>query len=470
MRAITRWLIDRLSIDALTRFIALHKVPWDLEGRTGWLYVFGSATAAAFVVQLLTGIALATRYIASPANAHEVLVEITATWSGAAVRGMHFYGASAMVVLILVHAARTYLTAAYKFPRELNWITGVVLLVLTMAMAVTGQLLRWDQNGLWTVVVAAKFVARVPLIGGWLAEFVLAGPSVSGATLSRFYALHAIVLPAIMVGVLGVHLFLVAQHGVSELPKAGRPVDPKVYRRWYDKIAHREGVPYFPDVTWREAVASVAVVVVIATLTLIFGPQGPGPYPDPTTANADPRPDWFVRWYYALLWLKPRGLESFVMVYLPILVVIGLVALPLVAGRGERAPAKRPWAIGVVAFGALALVVLTIIGLRVPWSPHYGTAPLGPDALSTTDPKVLAGASTFHARGCQYCHRVLGRGGTYGPSLTDVTVRLSKGEITARTIVGYRDMPAYRDQLSAEELDAILAFLAALPSRAEASR
>lgn len=464
----SKWFIERLGLAPILTFLREHKVPPGLGGKRGWMYVFGAATMVAFINQVLTGIGLTTAYIPSPDQAHASLEALNATRSGALVRAMHFYGASAMVVLILVHAARVFLTGSYKFPRQFNWITGVVLLILTFVMAVTGQLLRWDENGVWTVVVAAKFLERVPLMGAFLAEFALAGPTLSGETLTRFFSLHVIVVPLLIAAIIGAHLYLLAYQGISELPSQPAPLDLAEYKRWYRGHKESMGLRYWPDSAWREPVVGFVVIVLIAMLAMIFGPQGPGAAPDPTRLTADPRPDWFVRWYYALLYIKPGGLEREVMVYLPLLVIAVLIALPLVFGHGERSLKARPWAPAIVVMVALILASLTYLGARVPWSPAYETQPLTRTDLPDADAAMLEGASVFYDRGCQYCHVVYERGGQWGPELTRVRLRLSPEEITVRIVMGYGDMPAYRDVLAEEELRVLVHFLSTLPERQRA--
>ena len=462
------WLRDRLGLGPLIEFTRTYKVPAKLHGRIGWMYVLGMGIIAAFTVQVVSGVALATMYVPSAGLAYDSVRYITEEVPfGGLLRGLHFFGASAMVVLVLAHMAQVFLVAAYKYPREMNWISGVFLLLLTILMAATGQMLRWDSDGMWTVVVATKFAARVPLVGEPLAQFVLGGPTVGGSTLTRFYAAHVFLLPGLIIALVGLHMYLVMHHGISEPPEAGRPVDARTYKRYYAKLKE-QGVRYLPDVAYKEFVTGAAVVVAVFLLAIIFGPKASGPAPDPTMAFADPRPDWYLRWYYAFLYVKPRGLESAVMVYLPIATIIGLLLLPILFREGVRTPLERPHAIAAVAVVAIVLATLTAIGLRAPWSPAYDTQPLGPAELGVKSGPIVEGAQVFFDRGCQYCHVVLGRGGLFGPDLTEVAARISPQETAVRIVQGFRrDMPAYRDILSQEELDALLAFLQALPALRE---
>ena len=455
-----RWLKDRIGFAGLKE-IAVHPVPPETaSNKTGWMYALGNATMVVFLLQVVTGAVLATKYIPSTAHAYDSLLYITNEVTlGRQLRGMHFYGASAMVVLISLHMARVFLTASYKFPRELNWLTGVGLLVLTLAMAFTGQLLRWDENGVWSVSVASFIAARVPLVGRWLAEFILAGDRVGGTTLSRFFAFHVFIFPVLIFGAIGAHVYLVLHHGISELPRAGQPVDPATYRERYHALLEREGRPYMPDVTWREIAIGVGITTIIAGLAYVFGPRGPNAPPDPAVLAADPRPDWFFLWFYALLAYKPRGLEDIVMIYVPLALLAGLILLPFVASRGERSPLRRPWAIGAVLVTAILLGVLTGAGWKAPWVPDFASEPLSPTTVGVASGPAYDGARLFHAHACQSCHAVAGQGGAYGPDLTDVARRMPPQEIAFRIINGTANMPAYNHKLTLDELNAILVFL-----------
>lgn len=463
LRRLGGWVADRSGLDNF-RELTHHAVPPSITApRKGWWYALGAAAAAAFVLQLVTGIALATHYVPAPAHAHASVRYITEEVPmGALLRGMHWFGASAMVVLVLAHMARVFLTGSYKFPRELNWLTGVVLLLLTLAMAFTGQLLRWDADGVWGVFVASHYVGRVPWVGEALKQLVLAGETVGGATLTRFYALHAIVMPLLLLGLIGFHVYLVLHHGISESPKPGRPVDRHGYRGFYRELLQHSHRRYFPDAVWREAALAAVVVAAVTALAWWFGPKAPGALPDPTTVPAEPKPDWFLLWYYGLISVGPARFESFLLVYLPVLALAVLVLLPLVFSGGERSARRRPWAVLVTVALAATFGVLTWLGARSPWVMDFAVPPPPPRELQALAEPARRGAVLFHARGCAHCHEAGGRGGQYGPPLSDVMQRLPPGVVTARIVQGIGNMPAYRDALSDEELAAILAYLQAL--------
>jgi ubiquinol-cytochrome c reductase cytochrome b subunit len=451
---------DRLGFETLIKPIDHNAPPETTEGKSQWAYIFGFGILFSFLLQVATGIVLATNYVPSPDTAYQSIQYITdEVRFGSTIRAMHWIGASSMVILVLIHAMRVFLTASYKYPREFNWISGVVLLYLTFGMALTGQLLRWDQHGVWTVVVAANFAGRVPFVGEHIAQFILAGETVSGETLTQFYALHVFILPIAIVLLIGLHMFLVTYHGISELPRAGKPVNPETYKAEYEEYVETKGKPYWPRGIWNELFFGGLVVIVIVSLAFLIGPRELAPPPDLTNLDAQPQPDWFIIWYYALISVKPHGYEEFFLVYLPIGFFIFLLILPLIANRGERHPSKRPFAIIGMSLVVGLFIMLTVVGLRAPWVPDYETQPLQAAELGTEEPRILEGAMVFHERGCQYCHQIHGEGGSWGPDLTDVSSRMGSEQIAVRIVQGIGNMPAYQDILTTEEVDLLVEFL-----------
>ncbi len=464
LRKAWEWFDARTDASKVIAPIMRHPVP----PRTGWMYVFGSATLFAFLIQVFTGIALATAYVSSAGQAYESLQWIThQAFLGHLLRGMHYFGASAMVLLVGIHAIRTFLTGSYKFPRELNWVVGVVLLGLTILMGFTGQLLRWDQNGVWSTVVAAEQAGRVPVVGHWLARLLLGGQTVGGATLSRFFAYHVFFIPAIIFATVALHLGLVLRHGISEKPDPAHPVDPQTYRAWYEDLLNREGVPFWPDAAWRDVVFGVIVVAAVVLLAWHFGPPELTRPPDPTIIRAYPRPDWYLLWYFAVLAQLPHGTEAYVIVGAPLAAGFCLLILPLIFNRGQRAPSRRPWAVAAVLIIVVAVGTLWYQGERSPWSPDFDARLLPAALVQGLPPEVSQGAELFHAKGCEYCHTIAGQGGNRGPNLTTVANRLTPEQITLRILNGGYNMPSFASSLKPQEVDAIVKFLSTRTSGAK---
>lgn len=456
LKAIWRWFDDRTGTSEAVRPLLGHLVPPGAK----WWYVFGTATLIAFLVQIATGVALSGMYVASAGNAYPSLQYITHQAAlGRLIRGMHYWGASAMVLFIGIHLIRTYLMAAYKYPREMSWVTGVGLLAFTLAMGFTGQLLRWDQNAVWSVVVGAEQAGRTPVVGDWLARFLIGGDTVGGATLSRFFAMHVFIFPALIFATLGLHLYMVIRNGISEPPKSGRPVDPGTYRAWYRNMLRRDGVPFWPDAAWRDLAFGLVVVVGIVVLAHLFGPPELGKPPNPADINAHPRPDWYLLWYFAVLALLPHGSEDYVIILGPMLVGLVLILLPFLFNKGERAPLRRPWALGIVLMTAMMIGTLWAAGRHANWSPNFDAEPLPAAVIGAGEGPVARGGALFNEKACIYCHRVAGYGGRRGPDLTTVADRLGVDQIQIRILNGGYNMPAFAGTLTKDQVADLTAFL-----------
>lgn len=462
LRRAWSWFDDRTGLMEVLSPIASHLVP----PGTSWWYVFGSATLVAFIIQVVTGIALATMYVTSTAHAYQSLQFITQdALLGRVLRGIHFWGASAMVLFVGIHMIRVFLMGSYKFPREVNWLTGAGLLLFTIGMGFTGQLLRWDQNAVWSVVVGAAQAGRVPIIGQRLAQFILGGNVVGGATLSRFFSFHVFFIPALIFGFIGVHLYLVLRHGISEPPILGQIVDPKTYRDWYNRLLEQRGIPFWPDVAWRDVVFGAAMVGGIVALAFLLGPPALGKPPDPSIIQADPRPDWYLLWYFAVLALIPPGIESWVIIGAPMAFGAAVILLPFLGSKGERHPLRRPWAIAVVIVAVMMVGTLWRLADQAPWSPNFAAQPLTAQDLGPSSDTVWAGSQLFYVKGCQFCHSINGKGGRRGPDLSNVGDRLSKQQITLRILNGGTNMPAYAPTMSPGALNLLVDFLSSRTAR-----
>jgi quinol-cytochrome oxidoreductase complex cytochrome b subunit len=216
------WIDERTSLSGGGRWMMYRKVP---KG-TNWFYTLGSATMFAFLNQALTGVFLAMYYRPSANEAYESARHITNdVFLGEFVRGMHKWGSTVMVILVFLHMARTFFFGAYKYPRELNWVIGVILLVLTIVMSLTGYLLPFDQRSYWATIVAMNINGTGPLVGPYLSDFLMGGSEFNATTLSRFYAIHMLLVPGLIGALIGAHLYLVAKLGTTAPPwlKAEEP-------------------------------------------------------------------------------------------------------------------------------------------------------------------------------------------------------------------------------------------------------
>src|ERR1043165_6424905 len=219
------WLDERKSLSGVTRWMLFRHVP---RG-TNWYYTLGTATLFAFLNQAVTGVFLAMYYDPSPTRAYESARYITnEAFLGEFVRGMHKWGSTVMVILVFLHMARTFFFGAYKYPRELNWVIGVALLILTMTMSFTGYLLPFDQRSYWATIVASNINGTGPLVGPFLSDFLRGGADFGATTLSRFYAIHMMLVPGIVAALIGAHQYLVAKLGTTAPPWLRADVDEKL--------------------------------------------------------------------------------------------------------------------------------------------------------------------------------------------------------------------------------------------------
>lgn len=466
VQTVFEWLDLRLGIRSAIWPVVTHPVPRGL----GWFYVFGSATLTLFIVQLITGVCLAVVYVPSAADAYTSLEYLNNEQPlGWLLRAVHYWSASGMVVMIALHMTRVFLMGAFKYPRELTWLLGVVLLLCTLGLAFTGQVLRWDQDAYWGLGVGVAMAGRVPVVGPSIVHILLGGPNIGGETLSRFFGLHVFVLPGLLIAALAPHLYLVVRQGISARPKPGQPVDPVTYQAEYDAEL-KAGEPFFPKDVSRDAIFSALTVLVVFGLAVAFGPKGPNGHPDPTIVQAEPRPDWEFLPLFALLALSPPEMETALMLVMPVVGIAILVLLPFISGKGERSPRRRPVSVLIVLIFFVTYAVLGYLGNVAPWSPQmdaWSGAPVPVAMVKGLSPQQLQGAAVFQNKTCRNCHALDGSGGRRGPDLTLVADRLSNVELIRQVLQGGGNMPAYGKQLGPAEVESLVAFLETLHAKHE---
>jgi ubiquinol-cytochrome c reductase cytochrome b subunit len=440
------WFDHRLKLAGPIREAAKHPIPLK---SSSWFYVFGSAAFTVFLLQIVTGILLALIYVPSGAEAWNSLQDlnhnVTLGWF---IRALHGWGSNFMVAIVLIHMAQVFLFGAYKFPRELTWILGVFLLLMTLGMAFTGQVLRFDQDAYWGLGIGASIASRIPFAGPAIVQLMLGGPIIAGPTLSRFFALHVFVIPGSLIVFVSLHVLMVITLGINEWPMPGRLV--------------KRAIPYG---VWKDMFFAAFIVLALIACALYFGPFGPSGTPNPTIIETVPKPDLPFLWFYAILSLLPPSLETFAVLIGPVVVIIGLLLLPFLSGEGEKSWRRRPISVLTVLLIAIALGTFTRIAQFAPWSPRmsaWSGDPVPKQMILHTTALERQGALVFQVKQCRNCHALGGTGGDRGPALDTVAVRLTHDQLIRQVIQGGGNMPTYGKNLSPPQTTALVAFLQTL--------
>jgi len=457
------WLESRLGLIKPMWDAASHPTP---ANNASWLYVFGSAATVLLMLQVVTGVLLALVYSPSASEAWGSLNLLNHNIAlGWYLRALHGWGSDFMIAIVILHMVQVFLFGAYKFPRELTWIVGVLLLLMTLGMAFTGQVMRFDQDAYWGLGIGASISSRVPVIGAPLVHLVLGGPIIGAATLSRFFTLHVFVIPGLLLASVGVHIFMVLKHGVSDWPMPGRIVTKATYEREYHELTVKTGIPFVPDAAWKDAVFAAAILFAVMACAFFFGPFGPGGQPDPTIIQTAPKPDFAFLWIYAVLAFLPPSIETPIMLVAPVVGIAFLLLLPIFSAEGERHWARRPVAVLMVSVIAVSLGIFTHLGTYTPWSPVMGawTADAVPvKYLHDRTPLERQGAMVLQNKQCRNCHSLAGAGGQRGPALDAIAARMTEDQIIRQVLQGGGNMPAYGNALNPAETKALVAFLVTL--------
>jgi ubiquinol-cytochrome c reductase cytochrome b subunit len=436
MKSALDWLDHRTGYKRLLHETLYENVP----GGARWRYVWGSTLAFCFVIQVITGCFLWLAYSPSSQTAWESVYFIQhEMWGGWFLRGLHHYTAHAMTVLLVLHLMQVIIDGAYKAPRELNFWSGIILLMLVLALSLTGYLLPWDQKGFWATRVATNIAAITPFIGPELQKVIVGGSDYGHHTLTRFFALHAGIIPGLIIAFIVGHVYLFRKHGLT----------PKEPRR-------RPDAAFWPDQVLRDAIACLAVLAVVLFLVFRYHGAGLGAPADPSEQFSAARPEWYFLFLFELLKYFPGGTEVWGAIVLPGVLMVVLAAMPFIANwkLGHRFNLIYLWSM-LVGVG-----VLTALALKADRSdPEYARAVLmaqrdadrvvelarSPDGIPVTGAVTLLRNDPFtqgpkiFAKNCASCHRYDGHDGLGGQPKDKPSAADLKGFASREWLAGLLD-------------------------------
>jgi ubiquinol-cytochrome c reductase cytochrome b subunit len=431
-----KWLDERLHVTELMNSLFAHPVP----KRSNFLDYLGFATLFAFINQAVTGILLATVYKPSAAEAYSSIQSLQNSPIGHFVRSLHSWGANFMVVLVVLHLLRVFYEGAYKRPRELTWLMGGILLIGTLGLAFSGYLLPWDQEGYWATTVGSAMAGYVPFIGNYLVQVLRDGTQVTGATLTRFYALHMLVFPLVIMLAFVPHFFFVLRQGMAS-------TDELTEAKQRGEDVESSSIPFWPNVAFR-MVIFVFVVALALWCAAYFVPKGLGAPADPLNkAHYTPEPAWYFFGVYQLLKYFPGKLDGVAMVGLPAIGIIGLLALPWLDRNPQRKARKRPVAMSVATVLVLGAVFLTYQGMNsVPKALAFNGVAEHPSYKKDIQP-ILQNS-------CTQCHSNIA---SYSGTLSKVSPGNPANSLIYQHLTGsvQPQMPLGKDPLPKDEIQTI---------------
>jgi ubiquinol-cytochrome c reductase cytochrome b subunit len=385
IKPILHWIEDRTGIPSTIE----HFLNEDIPASSGWKHVLGSVAMFAFLVQATTGILLALNYSASVGEAYSsvkyIMTELT---GGSVIRSMHHWGASMMIVVVVLHMAQVFIWGAYKRPREATWMAGAVLLLLTLAYGLTGYLLPWDNRAYWGTMVTVQIAGLAPGAGPYVQRLLGAEGGVLGAvTFSRFYAAHVLILPPITALMIVLHVYLVRRHGVAPEPQ------------------ETETKKFYPGQVYKDTVAMFVVFAVLVTMAVVA--QVPlGRMADPTDTTYTPRPEWYFLFLFQMLKLFEGPLELLGTLILPNLAIVALFLVPFIDRSKAVSVGKRGVAMVVLALAGITWGALTFAAVKsTPVENEFAQALDRPlEAWQQLPADELAALGFFKAANCGKCH------------------------------------------------------------------
>ena len=453
------WINDRWPVSAVVRWIREEEIP----GGSRFAYVFGSVSLVLFLLLVITGVLEIFYYVPTVDHAYDSVMYLRLQVPfGWLVHGLHYWCAQAFAVVVGLHMARVFLWGAYKSPREVTWLTGVLLLLLVAVMTFMGPLLAWDQLGFWAAEVGTSIVGTVPWIGDFLQRFVRGGETMGQETLSRFFVLHVAILPGLLLGVILLHLVAFRQSG------SVGPWDPE---------QRRTTGRFWPDQVYKDILVTSFVVVILVGLCAFWRAPITGPA-DPLGRSIEPKPVWNFLFLYQALKLFKGPWELVGTVGLPLVLVLILLLLPFYDRTPQKNPRRRPVALAGATVFVLVIAVLTLLGY---WAKPItgGGSPVVPvtepnqrgaaPSQKAPPPGVQKGRELFQSQGCGACHRIDGQSGSVGPDLSN---EASAGKSAQWLAAQIRDpkahnanstMPSY-SSLTQEQVKELVDYLLTLGS------
>jgi len=437
-----RWFERRTGLNKLLHEALDEPIP----GGARYAYIFGSGLLFIFISQVITGIFLALYYVPSADHAHVTVAYITkVVAAGSFLRSLHVYGASAMVIIVLLHLSQTFLYGSYKGRRELLWVSGTLLFTLVMGMAFTGYLLPWDQKAYFATAVGTSVASEAPFVGGLLERLMRGGNQIGTLTLSRFFAMHVFYIPALIFLFVAIHIYLFRKAGAAG-PISESPVRPK---------QHTES--FYPRQLVMDLGFALLLIVALG-FAAYFAPAALGPLADPADTHFLPRPEWYYRPLFE--WLKVgHGQAEFLrIVVIPGIIVALFVGLPFLDRRLERRPWRRPAAVGVFSVIFIALVTLGAYSyyqdshdkdvamqleqqhrmevqfMNQPFMPQLANGAEPPpdqtaEAAAPASPVGAEGEKIFQSHGCYACHGQGGAGTSFAPKLRGIGSKFSTAQL-----------------------------------------
>ena len=435
-----------------------------VKGGSRWAAAFGSLLLFTFILQVVTGILLTTCYAPSVSTAWQsvkyIQEEAPLGWF---IRGIHHWGSSAMVILLLFHLIQVFVWGAYKRPRELTWMTGVLLLAATLGLAFTGYLLPWDEKAYWSSKVGLGIVSTVPLIGERLKLLLQGGPDMGNLTLTRFFALHGFILPGTIVALSVAHLYLFRLHGVTTA--------------WWENEAELESEtePFWPRQVWKDSVVALGFLLML-TAWAVTHPAPLGAVANPSKAY-EARPEWYFMFLFQILRYFHGPYEVIGTFILPTLFFCILFFWPLLDRTPSRNPRRRPFAMALFAASTIGLVGLTVFAVKTDVRMTQPQLAVQPKAAAPTLQRL--NVADLYETHCLACHGVDGTGSALRivmPTIPDLTKHAwqktqSDEVFTARIHDGKEPgMPAFKDKLNAEQIQALVAYTRAFGVKEPASK